>query len=490
MTGRRRGPASDRTATTPRVELDGYVRVSRVRARAGPSFTSPGLQRDLIERWAALEGHTISRWHTDLDRSGASDDRPGFRAAIDRAESGACDGIVVAKLDRFARSLISALAAIRRLEAAGAVLVSVDEGLDLSTPAGTAITRMIIVIAEHERDRLKEGWDEANRRAVARGVHVSSVVPYGYRRAADGLLEPDPCTAPLVTGAFRLRAECRSYPAVREWLHSSVPPSERPGWGTGALVKLLANRVYLGEARSGRHRRPGAHPPLVDRATFELAAGARCISGQREGREPAMLAGLLRCAGCRYCLKRGGQAATPPARRLSTCQPVPGRPACPRPVKVRTGEVERLVEERFFEMLARPPFSPRPSAAGLAAAEGALEEAERRVAWEPGGRRPSAAAHRELARARRDLVQTARSAILPDPRRLRREWDSLPPIERRRHLAMALDAVFVRDAPGRDLSDRVLLVPLGRGPDDLPRTRVSVPQASFRWPSPMIRAHW
>lgn len=52
-------------------------------------------------------------------------ERPAFRQALERAERGETRGIVVAKIDRFARSLPAALKAIQRLEDAGAEFVSV-----------------------------------------------------------------------------------------------------------------------------------------------------------------------------------------------------------------------------------------------------------------------------------------------------------------------------------------------------------------------------
>ena len=37
----------------------------------------------------------------------------------------------------------------------------------------------------------------------------------------------------------------------------------------GGALKLLKNRVYLGEAKSGDYVKPGAHPALVSKELFE-----------------------------------------------------------------------------------------------------------------------------------------------------------------------------------------------------------------------------
>lgn len=58
------------------MQLDGYIRVSRVGGRSGESFISPEVQREQIERFAALRGVQIGAWHEDLDQTGGKLTRP------------------------------------------------------------------------------------------------------------------------------------------------------------------------------------------------------------------------------------------------------------------------------------------------------------------------------------------------------------------------------------------------------------------------------
>lgn len=198
--------------------LDGYVRVSKVGGREGASFISPELQREEIENWARFKRAEISEVHVDLDESGGTVHRPGLERVLERAEAGITQGIVVAKLDRFARSLTGALETIRRLDEAGAMFISVAEGLDPTTPAGKMMMRLMLVMAEFELDRLKESWVQSRRRAVMRGFHVSSQPPTGYskrsRRKArgrsgerrhPGRVLPDAGRLSFVAGDRRLR---------------------------------------------------------------------------------------------------------------------------------------------------------------------------------------------------------------------------------------------------------------------------------------------
>src|SRR5215207_6471812 len=103
----------------PRI-VDGYVRVSRVAGREGESFISPEVQRKKIEAWAELHEVQVGQWWEELDQSGRRRDRPMFQEALRRCEAGETGGMVVARLDRFARSAVDALEAIKRLNEAKA----------------------------------------------------------------------------------------------------------------------------------------------------------------------------------------------------------------------------------------------------------------------------------------------------------------------------------------------------------------------------------
>jgi DNA invertase Pin-like site-specific DNA recombinase len=92
-------------------KVDGYVRVSRVAGREGESFISPEVQRKKIQAWAELHGVEVVHWWEELDQSGRRRDRPMFQEALRRCEAGETGGIVVARLDRFARSAVDALEA-------------------------------------------------------------------------------------------------------------------------------------------------------------------------------------------------------------------------------------------------------------------------------------------------------------------------------------------------------------------------------------------
>jgi DNA invertase Pin-like site-specific DNA recombinase len=92
------------------MRFGGYVRVSKVGKRAGDSFISPVSQREKIAQWCQAYGHELIDVREDLDVSGALKNRPNLEALVGRIEAGQLDGLVVARLDRFGRSLPFAVA--------------------------------------------------------------------------------------------------------------------------------------------------------------------------------------------------------------------------------------------------------------------------------------------------------------------------------------------------------------------------------------------
>ena len=230
--------------------MDGYVRVSRVGGREGDSFISPQAQRDRIEAAAAGAGATIDKWHTDLDQSGGDAQRPEFQAALERVEQGATDGIVVAKLDRFARSVLDAREALRRIDEAGGTLISAEDGFDTKTPMGRFAATMIFALGELEFERVREGWDTARSFAARRGVHMAKPLT-GYDHGEGKRLVPND-DAPVIRDLFRRRATGAHWTELARYLDErDVRPwgrVEGGNWTAASVRSLIGNRGYLGRS--------------------------------------------------------------------------------------------------------------------------------------------------------------------------------------------------------------------------------------------------
>jgi DNA invertase Pin-like site-specific DNA recombinase len=337
--------------------LDGYIRVSDVRGRKGESFISPDVQREQIELWARSRQIPLAEVFVELDESGGRADRPMLLRAIERVEAGHSGGVVVAKLDRFGRSLLDGLSAISRIEAAGGTFVSVQDGFDLDTPTGRLMLRMMLAWAEWELERIRINGDIACERAVARGVYVARKGPPGYLRAQDGRLRVDLERAGPIMEAFRLRAGGASAREVADFLNrSSFTTFTGVPIRAEAIYPIIKNRAYLGESHHGRHVNPRAHQPLVDPQTWRKA---QFRLRHRFDPTAALLARTIRCASCgRSMVNRAPQTKRSPSahyRCYVMHRPHKGR--CSGPAAARAEEIEPLVEDFVIERARSEPFS-------------------------------------------------------------------------------------------------------------------------------------
>jgi DNA invertase Pin-like site-specific DNA recombinase len=337
---------------------DGYIRVSRTAGREGESFISPEVQRKKIEEWAKLHEVEIVQWWEELDQSGAKFERPMFQEALARCERGETGGIVVARLDRFARSAVDALGSIRRLNEAGARLVSVEDNFDGSTPMGRFAIGILTLIAELELERIKENWSAAVKSAVQRGVHVSSRPPTGYRRDEKGRLTPEEPGALAVREMFRRRASGASWAELARYLEEQGvhPPTGNPHWSKVGVSGLVKNPVYLGQARSGTIVNDNAHEPLVTRAEFDAAQSVKkSLLPQRDGSlaSRAMLGGLARCAGCGHTLKITGNTDRKSGERypIYYCTGRYASGLCSARAAARASLVDLYVEQQVLRAL-------------------------------------------------------------------------------------------------------------------------------------------
>ena len=336
---------------------DGYIRVSRRGGREGESFIAPDVQRQKIDGWAQLHEVEIVHWWEEIDQSGAKLERPMFQQALARCEAGDTGGIIVARLDRFARSAVDALSSIKRLNAAGARLVSVEDNFDGSTPMGRFAIGILTLIAELELERITESWRVANEEAVGRGVHVSARVPVGYTRDENGRLHRSEPAASAVAELFRQRAVGASYRELADYLVANgvLPWTGNPHWSNQGVAALPKNPVYLGEARSGSITNPDAHEALVTRAEFDAAQLSHTVLAPRDGSlaEQALLTGIVRCAGCGHTLKVSGTTDPKTGARTPTyyCSKRFATGTCPSPASARAAKLDPYVETHVLQLL-------------------------------------------------------------------------------------------------------------------------------------------
>lgn len=100
--------------------------------------------------------------------SGARADRPGLTGTLAYLRDGE-DTLVVTRLDRLGRSLPGALRTVQDLADRDIGLQALDVELDTATATGRLMLNMLLMLADWERDLLRERTREGVARARAAG---------------------------------------------------------------------------------------------------------------------------------------------------------------------------------------------------------------------------------------------------------------------------------------------------------------------------------
>jgi DNA invertase Pin-like site-specific DNA recombinase len=140
-----------------------YARVSTTDQQTIP------LQIRALREYAVRRGWIIALQVKEVG-SGASQ-RQLREKLLEAARRREIDVVLVWRLDRWGRSVADLLATLQELEHLGVGFVSLNEALDLTTPAGRAMAALLAVFAAFEREILQDecapAWPTPGRTASA-----------------------------------------------------------------------------------------------------------------------------------------------------------------------------------------------------------------------------------------------------------------------------------------------------------------------------------
>lgn len=123
-------------------------------------------------------------------------ERTGLGELLKHVRKG--DVVIVTQLDRLSRSLMDMLCLVEQFDQQGVELVSINESFDTTTRHGKLSFQIIGILAEYERDRIRERTMEGLKSARAQGrvggrprslTEEQEAVTYRMRKQGDSLRE-------------------------------------------------------------------------------------------------------------------------------------------------------------------------------------------------------------------------------------------------------------------------------------------------------------
>ena len=134
---------------------------------------------------------------------------------------------------------------------------------------GMDVAFKYLISEYYSRDMSMKTKKRQVRQNAARRISESKICPYGYRKSADGRMEPNPETAAVVQLIFQLAATGIGAAAItRELFKRGIPtPGEykaahgqqyhdvsrsRGRWSSSTVLRILEDERYIGSYVIGR----------------------------------------------------------------------------------------------------------------------------------------------------------------------------------------------------------------------------------------------
>lgn len=466
-----------------------YCRISQDREGAGLGVARQEADcRSLCER----RGWTVVDVYPDNDVSAYSGKpRPQWNRLLDDIRAGHVDAVAVWHVDRLTRTPRELEDVIELADRHGSELATVTGEVDLSTPTGRMIARMLGAAARHESEHKAERQRRQRRQAAEAGkVSGGGTRPYGYAKDQVTVIEEE---ATIIQEAARRVLAGESLSSVcRDFANRDVRTPARNHWQPRTLRSVLVSARISGrrehaptERRSGKRYRPllgeitatAVWPKIIsaddsDRLRAFLSDPERIAKYHplAKGRT-YLLSGILRCGRCGGGMVGRPRSGTP----RYVCPNVPGTSSCGGTATTtrRTDEHIRdlvlvaLDSPALIERLRRKDTGDSGLRADIQADEEQLEELAAAWANREISRKEWMIAREpiegRLERARAKLAKISRTTALESfvgsLEEMLKRWEALNTSQRRAIVGSVVRSIAVNPANPRKKWDPERFVP-------------------------------
>jgi site-specific DNA recombinase len=224
-----------------------YARVSTVEQARGYSLTE---QVEELRRYADRRGGRIVRLVCESE-SGGTLERPKLERLLVAAERGAYDVLLVWRVDRISRSNLDLQSLWAFFKSMGIAVASATEPFDATTTAGKTFFDFLALMAETERNTIRERAAMGARGRAKEGKWHGGPTPHGYAYdPASGRLLVNPEQARLIRRLAGMAMEHGTLEAVVRILRAEGTRT-RNGllWSKPVLSRMIRNPLYVGVLR-------------------------------------------------------------------------------------------------------------------------------------------------------------------------------------------------------------------------------------------------
>lgn len=274
-----------------------YVRIS-----SDPKGQGLGVARQEkdCQAYAARKGWTVEEVYVDNDVSATRrTPRPAYQRMLGDLDRGHVQAVVVWSYDRLCRRVLDLEHFLDLIERCQATVGCVAGDLDLASPMGRTLARVVGAIAQGEIEQMRHRLMRKQRQLAEQGkVGNGGRRPYGYTARRTEIIEDE---AQVVREIARRILAGESLGAIARDLNDrGIPPARARTWvptSVRAVVwkpHVAGLRVYRGQIVG-----EGQWPAILPRGTWEALRGVFDRPRKGSGASRHLLSGIARCAGCK-----------------------------------------------------------------------------------------------------------------------------------------------------------------------------------------------
>jgi site-specific DNA recombinase len=241
--------------------------------------------------------------------------RPGWERVQTMMAGRLVDVVIAVALDRITRSISELEKLIVLCQDTETAVTTADGSLDLTTPNGKMVARMLGVVATAEVETKGARQKAMNQRYASEGRPWRG----GHRRFGyTSDMAVVPAEAEAIRDGARLFLAGSSYSEIgRLWSARGLPSPQpgRDGWSFQGVKHVLRNPVYAGIRRHAGVDYDGTWEPLLDHETHLAVVAKQATARKRKrpsggARPTTLLTGVARCGVCEetvYGLRHHGK---------------------------------------------------------------------------------------------------------------------------------------------------------------------------------------
>jgi DNA invertase Pin-like site-specific DNA recombinase len=283
-----------------------------------------------------------------------TDKRTEFNKMIKDSEKGLWQGIIVYKLDRFARNRYDSATFKARLKKNGVKVISATENIS-DNPEGVILEAVLEGMAEFYSKELSQKITRGMRESAYKCHSIGGHIPLGYK-IVDKKLTIDEPNAQIVREAFDLYANGATVAEICDKFNrAGYRTAKGAAFNKNSFKAMFRNERYIGIYTYKDVRIEGGVPAIIDKETFETVRSRLSVNAEAPSRGKAkvdyLLAQKLFCGHCGATMTgESGTSKTGDVHNYYTCGTRKRFHTCDKK-PLRKEFIERVVAEDAMAFL-------------------------------------------------------------------------------------------------------------------------------------------